>query len=289
MKTGYYTSLNSHGLHRLSYTEWGTPNARPLICVHGLGRNGRDFDALAKHLSSEGYWVICPDIAGRGKSDWLLNPADYRLEQYLHDLLALIARLNVEHVDWLGTSMGGLLGIVLSSYAHSPIKHLILNDIGPDISTKGLKRLKVSVNQHEQNFASLEIAERYFRRTLSGFGSLTDTVWRHLTKCSIKPTNTGGYTLRCDPTIHIPDFTEADQALLWTAWQGLRCPTLVIRGEHSDILLPDTLVKMKQHQRQLTIHEIPEVGHAPFLADPLQMTFISQWLSQRNGNSQGHR
>jgi len=279
MKTGYYTSLNSRGLHRLSYTEWGTPNARPLICVHGLARNSRDFDAIAKRLSLEGYWVICPDIAGRGKSDWLLNPADYRLDQYLHDLLALIARLNVEHVDWLGTSMGGVLGIVLSSYANTPIKRLILNDIGPDIGSEGLKRLQLYINPDEHNFVSLEIAERYFRRTLSSFGALTDANWRHLTKCSIKPTNTGGYTLRCDPTIQVPDFTDAIQAFLWAAWQQVRCPTLVIRGEHSDILLPETLTKMKQHHRNLTIQEILDVGHAPFLADALQMDIIAQWLT----------
>ena len=278
MKTGHYTSLNSRGLHRLSYSEWGTPTARPLVCVHGLGRNGRDFDALAQHLSTEGYWVICPDVVGRGLSDWLLNPADYCLEQYLHDLLALITRLNVESVDWLGSSMGGLLGIMLSSFANNPIKRLILNDIGPDISTQGLKRLKLSIPRNEPSFASLDIAERHFRRTLSGFGNLSDAEWRHLTKCSIKPTKTGGYTLRCDPAIRVPDFTDADQERLWNAWQQVRCPTLVLRGEFSDILLPETLTKMKQHHRRITTHEILDVGHAPFLSNPEQIALIQQWL-----------
>lgn len=277
MKTGHYLSLNRCGLHRLHYTEWGTPNAQPLLCVHGLGRNGRDFDPLAKTLSAQGYWLVCPDVAGRGQSDWLLDPADYRLEQYVQDLLTLLARLGVDHIDCLGTSMGGLIGLVLASYPNTPIKRLILNDIGPDISRHGLQRLQSHLPRSE-SFASLDIAERYFRHHLRGFGPLTDSQWRHLTKCSIKPTSTGQYTLRCDPAIRVPDFTEAKQQALWTAWQQIRCPTLVIRGECSDILLPETIEKMKQTHRRLTHYEIADAGHAPFLSTPAQIGLIAAWL-----------
>lgn len=283
MKSHYYLNLNSHGLHRVHYTEWGTPNARPLICVHGLSRNGRDFDTLAHALSQKGYWVICPDMAGRGLSDWLLNPADYDLQQYLHDILALLARLQVEQVDWLGTSMGGLIGIALSSLANSPIKRLILNDIGPDISNDGIRNIKTYLTAKALSFTSLDQAEQYFRKSLQGFGAMTDEQWRHLTKCSIKPTPTGGYTLRCDPNIRIPDFTATDQQQLWHSWQQVRCPTLLIRGEHSDILSPQTVLKMQQHHRHLTFHEILEVGHAPSLATPEQIELVEQWLSK------GHR
>ncbi len=279
MKTGHYLSLNSSGLHRLSYHEWGTPNDRPLLCVHGLSRNGRDFDALAKQLSAEGAWVICPDIAGRGLSEWLTNPADYCLEQYLHDLLALIARLNVNHVDWLGTSMGGIIGIMLSSKVHTPIARLILNDIGPDLGNLGIKRIQQALPQNAVIFSSLDLAERYFRRNLKDFGTLTDSQWRHLTKCSIKPTPTGDYTLRSDVNIHIPSFSAEDQQRLWTAWKNVRCPCLVIRGENSDVLLNDTITKMKHAHRRLTAIEIPQIGHAPFLSSELQIDIIRQWLA----------
>lgn len=276
MKSGHYLSLNSCGLHRLHYTEWGTPNAHPLICTHGLGRNGRDFDALATTLSHEGYWVICPDLVGRGHSDWLLNTDDYHIEQYLHDLLTLIARLGVEQVDWLGSSIGGLIGIALAGFANSPVKRLILNDIGPDIASAGIKRLQSAVS-NVFDFNSLDLAERYFRQTLSGIGTLDAGQWRHLTKCSIKPTHTGGYTLRCDPKIHSSDLGTIDQQRLWDAWQQLRCPTLALRGELSDILAPDTLVKMQQ-QRHFSSHEVLGVGHAPFLADAESIDVIRQWL-----------
>ncbi len=279
MKTNYYLSLNSDGLHRLSYSEWGTPNDKPFICVHGLGRNGRDFDRLANYLSQEGAWVICPDIAGCGLSDWLKNPADYCFNQYLHDLLALMARLNANHVNWLGTSIGGLLGLRLASQANSPIERLILNDIGPDITHDGLKRLQLTLAKNELRFASLDLAERYFRRTLSGFGALSNHQWRHLTKCSIKPTASGAYTLRSDPRISIPDLKPEEQPCLWTAWQKMRCPSLVVHGETSDILLNDSLINMQRAQPRLSLLEIPEVGHAPFLSSDHEMAFIQQWLN----------
>lgn len=280
MKSHYYLSLNSRGLHRLHYTEWGNPTNKPLICVHGLSRNGRDFDTLAKALSQKGYWVICPDIAGRGLSDWLLNPADYDLKQYLHDILALLARLQVEQADWLGTSMGGLIGIALSSFAKSPIKRLILNDIGPDICNDGIRHIKTYWSTTALNFNSLDKAEQYFRRSLQGYGAMSDEQWRHLTKCSLKPTPTGGYTLRCDPNIRIPDFTLADQQHLWDCWQQVRCPTLLIRGEHSDILSSQTVMKMQQNHKHLSFHEILETGHAPSLATVEHIELIEQWLNK---------
>ena len=277
MKTGHYLSLNSRGLHRLHYTEWGMPNACPLICVHGLSRNGRDFDTLATALSQEGYWVICPDMAGRGHSDWLVNAKDYCLEQYLHDALALIARLGVEQVDWLGSSIGGLMGIALAGFASSPVKRLILNDIGPDIASAGIKHLQCAA-PNVFDFNSLDLAERYFRQTLSGIGNLDTGQWRHLTKCSIKPTHTGGYTLRCDPKIYAADLNTTDPQRLWQAWQQLRCHTLTLRGELSDVLTPESLVKMQQQQRRCSVHEILGAGHTPFLADPESIDTIRQWL-----------
>lgn len=278
MKQHYYLSLDSQGFHRLAYTSWGTPTDRPLICVHGVARNSRDFDVLAHYLSKQGYWVICPDIAGRGLSDWLSNSEDYNTELYLHDLMALIARLNVEQVDWLGTSLGGLLGMALASKPNSPIRRLILNDIGPDINNDGLKRLQAYVNAGIVNFNSIEHAIRYFKTALNTFGSLPEDIWRHIAKNGIKPNKTGGYTLRKDPAIMLNKIKSTDQQLYWQLWEKVRCPSLILHGELSDVLLAETTAKMKHHHRRCEIVTIPEVGHAPSLMTEEQVSLINHWL-----------
>lgn len=174
------------GLHRMAYTEWGDPaNPQVLVCVHGLSRNGRDFDDLARAMT-DSHRVVCPDIVGRGRSDWLRDPSGYGVPQYVTDMMVLIARLDVETVQWLGTSMGGLIGMVLASLPGTPVSRLLLNDVGPAISSESIRRIGEYIGRAPR-FAGLEEAERYIRAVSAPFGALSDTQWRALTESSVRP------------------------------------------------------------------------------------------------------
>lgn len=278
MKQHHYYSINPTGLHKLAYTEWGSPNSRATICIHGLNRNSRDFDPLAKALSEQGHWVICLDLPGRGLSDWLTHSDHYSFAQYLQDIATLIARLNVEQVDWIGTSLGGLLGIIFASLLNNPIKRLIINDIGPDIPQKGVLRLEQNRSDRPAHFPSIEAAERYFRKIYAPFGELSDADWRAMTKHGIRPNRQGGYCFHSDPNIAVAAIDQKMQENLWQCWQKSTCPALILQGEESDFLLLETLTRMKKTRRHVDAITFPLVGHAPPLRHIDQIQAVCDWL-----------
>ena len=268
------------GLHRMAYTEWGEPNnPKVLVCVHGLTRNGRDFDYLAQALADD-YRVICPDVAGRGASEWLPNKAWYGLPQYVADMVTLLARIDSEQVHWLGTSMGGLIGMLLASVDKTPITRLVLNDVGPVITAESLRRIGEYVG-NAPDFASLAAAEAYVRQICAPFGRLTDAQWQQLTHhCVRQEPGTSVWRMVYDPAVAEP-FRAAfmlGDVDLWPVYEAIRCPTLVIRGAQSDLLARDIWQAMAKRGPCAQLAEIDQVGHAPPLLDGDQVGVVRQFL-----------
>ena len=271
--------ISPAGLHRMAYTEWGdAANPNVLLCAHGLSRSGRDFDDLARALSPH-YRVVCPDVAGRGNSDWLANPMHYQIPQYVADMVTLIARLNPAVLHWVGTSMGGLIGMGLAALPASPISKLVLNDVGPVLKAAALKRIGEYLGQAPV-FADFARAEKYIRAVSASFGLKTDAQWKTLTQNSIKPAGSG-FTLHYDPAIAVP-FKQQDAGSadieLWPVYDAIRCPVLVTRGEHSDLLLPDTVAQMAARGPKAAAVEIAGVGHAPMFMDDDQIGILRTFL-----------
>jgi len=280
MRQKFVQCLSPAGFHKMAYVEWGDPaNARVLVCVHGLTRCGRDFDYLAERLADR-YRVVCPDVVGRGMSDWLRDPHHYAIPQYAQDMVALIARLDVEQVDWLGTSMGGIIGMALAAQPGTPIARLILNDVGPSIPAAALARIGEYLAT-PPDFASPQEAEAYIRVIAAPFGPLTDAQWRHLTQHVIKAGPNGRFQLRYDPGIAVPYAVAARDGQdidLWPLFDAIRCPTLVIRGANSDLLTRETVAAMHERGPRAESVEIPEVGHAPMFLDDAQVAIVRDWL-----------
>jgi pimeloyl-ACP methyl ester carboxylesterase len=262
----------------MAYTEWGDPaNPRVLLCVHGLTRNGRDFDSLARALSDR-YRVVCPDVVGRGESDRLADAAHYAYPQYCADMNALIARLGVDRVDWLGTSMGGIIGMMMAASPNSPVGRLILNDIGPRIAKAGLARLATYVGK-DPRFAYRAEAEAYFRRVMASFGPLSDAEWSHIVDHGVEPAEGGGYKLRYDPAIgEAFKAAPAFDIELWPFWDPIRCPVFAIRGAESDLFLEDTARAMEGRGPRARVVTLPGVGHAPALMAADQIQLVRDWL-----------
>ena len=267
------------GLHRIAYLEWGDPkNERVLVCVHGLTRCARDFDAFAAAMSDR-YRVVCVDIAGRGDSDWLPDPMLYQLPQYLADVVTLIARLDVEDVHWVGTSMGGLLGMALAAQANTPITKLVINDAGPVVSKVSLQRIASYVGMAPV-FPDIEAADKYVRAVSATFGTHTDAEWRFLTEVVVRKNAGGGLRLHYDPKLAEPfraTLPEKDLEL-WPVWDAIRCPTLVLRGAQSDLLTRETCDKMAGRGPKAKVVEIPGVGHAPTLMHDDQIKLVRDFL-----------
>ena len=266
------------GLHRMAYTEWGArDNPRVLVCVHGLARNGRDFDELARALAPDTR-VVCPDLVGRGRSDWLRDATGYTVEQYVADLVVLIARLDVERVDWLGTSLGGLIGMALASLDDTPIARLVLNDVGPVIGGEALKRIGDYLG-HAPQFASLADAESYIRQVSAPFGELSDANWRQLTESSVRQCADGRFAMRYDPAIAQSFRLAASTGIdLWPIYDRLRCPTLLVRGERSDLLAANTARAMAGRGPRPLVVEVAGVGHAPMFMDEAQIAIVRDFL-----------
>lgn len=278
MTSNSFLGLGPHGFHRIRYTQWGDPaNDKVLICVHGLTRNARDFDFLAAVLESQ-YRVICPDVPGRGQSEWLSHKEDYNYPLYMADMAALIARSGAERVDWLGTSMGGLIGMLLAAQPGSPIRKLIMNDVGPYIPKAGLERIAEYVGK-PLRFANLEELERYLRVIAAPFGPLSDDQWRHLAVHSVRQLQSGEYVFAYDPGIAEPfKGDKLEDIDLWPVWDTVRCPVLVIRGAESDVLARDDAKAMQERGPQAELVEFAGIGHAPTLMTDDQIAVVRDWL-----------
>jgi len=271
--------LSPGGLHRMAYVEWGDPhNPRVLVCVHGLTRNARDFDVLSRALCGH-YRVVCPDVVGRGRSNWLRIKEHYQLQQYVADMVTLIARLNVDEVHWVGTSMGGMIGMALAAQEDTSVVRLVLNDVGPVISAVAVKRIGEYVGLNPQ-FASFAEAEQYVRLVSAPFGRLTDAQWKHLTEHVTRQKADGGYEFLYDPGIAVPFRKDIgdDDISLWPLYDAIRCPTLVLRGAESDLLTHETCLEMGRRGPQATVAEIPGVGHAPMFLDEAQVAVVREFL-----------
>jgi pimeloyl-ACP methyl ester carboxylesterase len=271
-------SLSPHGFHRVVYYDWGdAANDRVVLCVHGVGRNGRDFDALARSLAPT-HRVIAVDMPGRGESDWLRDPNDYVFPTYLTTLTALIARIGAERVDWVGTSMGGLLGITAAALPGNPVSRLVVNDVGPVIEPAALERIRGYFGL-DPTFATYDEIAQYVRTVSAPFGPLTDAQWDHLTRTNVRQRADGRWGLAYDPGIAVPFRTAAAAPPdLWALWDAIRCPTLVLRGAQSDLLSSATARQMAARGPKPELVEFPGVGHAPTLLAPAQIEPVAAFL-----------
>jgi pimeloyl-ACP methyl ester carboxylesterase len=278
--------LAPEGLHRMAYWEWGdAANPKVLVCVHGLTRQGRDFDTFAQAMRGE-YRVVCPDVPGRGQSDWLKNPASYAIPQYVADMVTLLARLDAAEVHWVGTSMGGLIGLGLAGLPDTPIRKLVLNDVGPAIEYAALARIGTYVGQ-PAHWTTVDEAAEALRAISLGFGPHTREQWLALTRPQLKPDGEG-FKPHYDPAIGLPfravtpELAAAGEAQLWHSYDALRCPTLVLRGAESDLLSRATADAMAQRGPRARVHEIAGVGHAPMLVQPDQIAIVRDFLLNRS-------
>lgn len=299
-------SLGPNGFHRIAYTEWGDrDNPRIVICMHGLTRNRHDFDYLAAYLAGK-FRVVAMDVVGRGDSEWLAEKNDYRFSQYLADAAALIARVTAPskltlvgrlrghvpaeagQIDWIGTSMGGLVGMLLAAQRNTPIRRLVLNDVGPLVPWSGLVRLKGHA-PGARTFATLEEVEAFLRDACAGFGKLSDEQWRHLALHGSREQEDGKFALSYDPGIMRGlrsgggfDVSLGERLFegvdLWPVWDKISCPTLVLRGADSDVLTERTTRELKGRGPPARVIEFPGVGHAPALMDAAQISPIGRFL-----------
>jgi pimeloyl-ACP methyl ester carboxylesterase len=286
-------------VRRMAYWQWGDPQAQHVVlCVHGLSRQGRDFDVLAQALcarSPHPLRVVCPDVAGRGRSDGLADPMAYQLPTYAGDMLALVAQLHaqspVAQLDWVGTSMGGLIGLLLagqtalqqSTPTWVPITRLVLNDVGPVVAWRFIERLRTYIGQTGQ-FDSQQAGADHLRRISPGFGPHTDAQWLALSTPMFKPLPQGGWTLHYDPAlaepVHAltPEAAQHGEALLWQLYDQIQATTLLLRGAESDLLTPEVAQAMQQRGPRAQRLDLPGVGHAPTLVAEDQVAAVASFL-----------
>lgn len=281
--------------HRMAFWEWAGEPARAapghvVVCAHGLSRQGRDFDTLARALAGHAR-VICPDVVGRGHSDWLADPAGYQIPQYAADMLALLGQLHAESpirtLDWVGTSMGGLIGLVLAGQAGSalpaPVRRLVLNDVGPVIEPPALARIGQYLGR-PAHYGSLEQAADALWRDSQGFGPHTREQWLQLSRPMLRPAPQGGFVLHYDPAIAVaframtPQQAQAGEQLLWQLYEQITAQVLLLRGAQSDLLSPQTAQAMTQRGPRARLVQFDGVGHAPTLVDPAQVAVVVQFL-----------
>jgi pimeloyl-ACP methyl ester carboxylesterase len=270
--------LGPHGFYRMAYVEWpGGQAARPIVCVHGLTRNGRDFDRLAAALAADAC-VVCPDMPGRGRSDWLDAAEAYAYPTYLAAVAALLARLDVAEIDWVGTSMGGIIGMLLAALPGTPIRRMVLNDIGPLIPAAGVRRLASYVGT-DPSFADVDALEADLRRIAAPFGPLAPEDWRHLARVStrVRPDGTVGYAYdpRIGDALRQGELKDVD---LWATWDAIKVPTLVLRGAESDLLRHEDALAMTERGPRARLVELPGIGHAPALMAPDQIALVRDFL-----------
>ena len=275
--------LSPTGLHTMSYKEWGdTKNPQVLVCVHGLARVSDDFDALAASLCDE-YRVVCPDIVGRGASGRLRNPMHYQIPQYVSDMVTLLARLEVEAVDWFGTSMGGLIGMGIASLEGNPIRKLLLNDVGPALNPVALSRIGEYVGQAVA-FERFDEALAYIKSISQPFGAHTDAQWEKLARDVLRKNDAGQWIKHydlglCQPfKATTPEQVVAGEAMLWAAYDAIKSKTLVVRGEDSDLLSLETATEMTRRGPRASLVQLPHVGHAPTFVSAEQIAIARDFF-----------
>ena len=284
---------DAHGGHRMAYWQWGDPlAAHVVVCAHGLSRQGRDFDVLARALCARANGpmrVVCPDVVGRGQSDWLKDPMGYQIPAYAGDMLALLAQLEPATLDWVGTSMGGLIGMVLCGQPGLPlpvpVRRLVLNDVGPVIRWEFVLRLKSYLGQTGR-FDSLEQAAAAMLAISAGFGPHTPAQWLALSRPMVKaiPGEAGALTLHYDPAIAVPvrglteDAAAQGEAAVWQLYDNIRATTLLIRGADSDLLSQDTALAMTARGPKARLVEFAGIGHAPTLIADDQVDCVTGFL-----------
>ncbi|RJF98794.1 alpha/beta fold hydrolase [Noviherbaspirillum saxi] len=275
--------LSPGGLHKMAYKEWGDPaNPKVLVCVHGVTRVSDDFDNLAAALCSE-YRVVCPDVVGRGRSGRLVNPQHYQVAQYVSDMVTLLARLNADAVHWIGTSMGGLIGMGLSALKDSPVQKLVLNDIGPTLKPVAIARIGEYIGQ-DVRFATFEEGVRYIREISLPFGLHSDQEWLKLASDVLRQDADGKWIRHYDLNISVPfksvspESAKQGEALLWATYDAIACPTMLIRGAESDLVSMEVAETMQARGPKAKLVELPGVGHAPTLMHDDQIAIIKNFL-----------
>ncbi|MFA7505380.1 MAG: alpha/beta hydrolase [Burkholderiaceae bacterium] len=276
----YVTCPDPRGLHRMAYWEWGAGNeGPPVVCVHGLTRNGRDFDAIAQRLAQR-FHVVCPDMIGRGRSDRVADPALYVVPQYISDCVTLVARLDTDKVHWVGTSMGGLIGMSMAALPGNAIASLVLNDIGPAIDPEGLARIADYVGQ-DPRFESFEEGERALRALMVDFGPHTDEQFRLLSRhFVVRRGDDWGY--HYDPAIAIPFRSAPPATDLWPFYDAISAPTLLLRGAQSDVLAEDVAAQMQSRGPAAQRVDFEGVGHAPTLIADDQIETVERFLLEQS-------
>ena len=276
--------LGPEGFYRLAYADWGPRDAKQVVvCVHGVSRNSHDFDFLAASLAQQGVRVVAPDLPGRGRSDWMPSSLHYDNPAYLAAMAALIARLDVPAVDWVGTSLGGYVGMNMAALPHNPIRRLVLNDFGARVAHGALRRIATYLRVSPR-FRDLAAVETYLREVLSPFGALTTAQWQHLARHSVVKDDKGLLRWHYDPAIaNNFSLLIAFDVVLWHLWDEVACPVLVMRGEDSDLLSRRTVREMQQRGHsaaagQVGVVEWPGCGHAPSLMADDQIAAVTDFL-----------
>jgi pimeloyl-ACP methyl ester carboxylesterase len=276
--------LDARGLHRMAYWQWERSNRatdRVLVCVHGVSRQGRDFDVLARAMQ-DGWRVVCPDIVGRGESDRLADAAGYSLTTYIADMVTLLARLDAKTMHWFGTSMGGLIGMGVAGLPGSPVSRLVLNDVGPTIDPGGLARIGEYIGK-PLTWSSEDEAADYLLTISQGFGPHSREQWLALTRPMLRREG-DRWRLHYDPAIGAslravtPEMAAAGQAALWAAYDRISCPTLLLRGATSDVLAPETAAAMVARGPKPRVHEFAGAGHAPTIVSADQVAVVREFL-----------
>ena len=290
-----FRALGPRGFLTIGVVEWGPKQAEQVVvCLHGLTRNARDFDFLARRLAAKGMRVVVPDLPGRGRSQWTENGADYATPLYLATMAAVIARTGATEVDWIGTSLGGHIGMEMAALPGTPIRRLILNDFGARIAGTALQRIGTYLRV-KRHFDSVAGVEAHLRTIHEPFGHLTDAQWRHMAEHSAVKTEEGNYRQHFDPAISRAfSWPLMVDIALWDVWEKVACPTLILRGEDSDLLHASTVRDMMKRGEAakkgwVRSVEVRECGHAPALMSDAQISVIEEFLLAERPRAKVHR
>lgn len=280
-----YYSLHNDGQHRICFSDWGDKDANPIVCVHGLTGNGRDFDYLAEDLIKHGHRLIAVDLPGRGRSDFHDDPLLYNYDQYMKDLHELLVDLGLEapgSVDWIGISLGGLLGMRMAGLDNSPIKRLIINDVGPVVPKEALEFIHAMISKDFSFDTVAELEERMRATRGLTWGPVTDEQWHHMAEHNARGRDDGRITYAYDPKIAVVfETSPIGDVDLWAYWAKITCPTMLIHGTESMLLTRDIIEEMGQSGPEFDLVSFDGCGHVPSLMAPNQIEILRSWLSEK--------